>query len=203
MPDRRSPAAGINDRELPPALRSAVGAWRADADALDLAPAVLERLRLERPRPASPPPPPRWRQAAAALCAVALLIAAGLILLTTGEPDRMVAAVPPAVPVPRTVPSDPMSATTKQIAPSAVAVAPAARPRRMRVPAIPFAERLPAAREWLSTDRLADVWAAVPAPDPNRTWRDELRDGVRPYRAGVSTAVDLFAQALPPPPRSL
>ena len=203
--------AGRHDRELPPELRRAVAAWRAvdrtGGDVSDLAPAVLHRLRAARPAPAAAPARPRWGQFAAALCAAGLLVAAGVALVPAGgEPAERFAAAPVPEPAPEpavvVVPAAPPELAAVGPEPAEV-VPPATEPVRPAFPTDLLVGRLSAPRAWLSPDRLADAWAAVPASRPGRTWRDEVRDGVRPLRAGVSTAVGLFARAVPPPPRSM
>ena len=179
-----------HDPDLPPALRDAVAAWRTDAEAPDLAPAVLAALRTA---PAVDPPARRWSHAAAALLAASLLIAAAVWF--SEPPD---AAVPlaadgsPVVPAPaEPVSPEPAPAPVEVAAdlpvPAPTAAGPSERPSPRR-------DLLPA--DLFSPDRLAAAWEIL--PDPNRTWRDELRDGVRPFRAGAENVVTLFAEALPP-----
>ena len=199
---RRTAPAGRHDRDLPPELRPAVAAWRAEPlDPPPLAGAVLAALREERPAPLRPLRSPRWRHAAAALgTALSLAVAGGL--WRGGAPsappvpvaDVPLAASPVAV----------AAATPEPEPPAPVSPAPRDRGATGRLPRtlVAIAPPLPDAGRWLSRDALVDAWAAVPASDPDRTWRDELADGVRPYRRGVDTALGLFARAVPPPPRS-
>ena len=177
-----------------PIPRRAVAAWREDVDCPDLAPAVLAALKST---PATEPPrPARWRHVALAVTAAGLLIAAGRFGLNRISPT--VAVKTTAVVVPPTTEPPPVGPGAAPVAPVPVGVTSRPVPRERVAglfPAPPrMGEMFPA--EAFTPERLAAAWSAL--PDPNRTWRDEVRDGVRPYRDGVDTVVTLFAKALPP-----
>ena len=185
--------AGRHDADLPAELRPFVAAWRAEPEVPpDLAASVVAALRVER---AAPPisTRPRWRHAAAAVLAAGVLVGVG-VMWEPAEPNAAtVAAAPPPL-------AEPAPAQAEEV-PVEVPRTLAAAPPRARF--VAFAPPLPEPGAWLSRDRLAEAWAAVPVADPGRTWRDEVADGVRPLRRGAETAIGLFARAVPPPPRSL
>ena len=199
------PPAGRHDGELPDELRPFVAAWRCETEAPpDLAAAVVSALRVERA--AAPPARPGWRHAALAVCAAGLVAGAGVWWAPAGPTDAGV-SVTASDGAETPAPSDAVVATQAEASPApAVPSAEPASPLDFDRPAarfVAFAPPLPDPADWLTRDALAEAWAAVPAADPDRTWRDELADGVRPYRRGVSTAVGLFARAVPPGPRGL
>ena len=175
-------------------LRSAVSAWRRDDEVPDFAPAVLRALREER-RVDRPTAQRRWTHAGLATLAAGLLVAAGSLAVPPAA-ERGVEQAAASTPIePRATPPVPADADVPEIAP-------VERPRPPRGPS----ERFPADRLALrdnllpenlfTSERLSAAWKIL--PDPNRTWRDELRDGVRPYRDGVDNVAALFAEALPP-----
>ncbi|QDT17390.1 hypothetical protein [Alienimonas californiensis] len=205
--------------ELPPALALALPAWRLDTDVPDFAPGVVRRLREERrrERPNGGGSPRRWRQAAWATLAAALLIGCSVLWMQgdNAEAPRMAAAEPSVPAAVQPAPSPPAFVQPEREPPSlppvsvSVAGLPGEESEGLAVgPGAPrlSPERAIALRDDLlpvdlfSTDRLAQAWAVL--PDPNRTWRDEVRDGVQPFRAGAETVATLFAEALPPPRRS-
>ena len=199
----RSAAPGTEDPtgKLGEPLRAAVARWRADDDAPDFAPAVLRALREER-RVDRPTVPRRWRHAGLATLAAGLLIAAGSFVLPPaadrgGEQAAAPTPVEPRVTPPAPAPPEPPPADA-----DVPAVAAVERPRPPRPPSVWLpADRLALRDDLLpenlfTPERLSAAWEIL--PDPNRTWRDELRDGVRPYRDGVDNVVALFAEALPP-----
>ena len=187
----RLTGAGFDPAPIP---RRAVAAWREDVGCPDLAPAVLAALKAAPA--ADPPRPARWRHVALAVTAAGLLVAAGQFGLKFVPPPAAVetaefAALPTPDP-PATVPE------AAPVLPVPAAAVPRPVPRERVAGLFPAPPRMnemfPA--EAFTPERLAAAWSAL--PDPNRTWRDEVRDGVRPYRDGVDTVVTLFAEALPP-----
>ena len=226
-PDARRSRPGRNDALLPPALRPAVAAWRVDRgwadDCPDFAADVLTDLRAERRtavRPAAiEPRRRRWRHAAALGVAAALCGAAAWLTAPSPDGVELAAVEPgqptPAVPRPADVPPDPLSAEAAPagaaavVVPAAPVVAaadppPVATPRRPSglglVPDGFMPTDLSAALDRRTFD---EAWANLPVADPRRTWRDELSDGIRPYRDGADRVYDLFAKALPPAPPPL
>lgn len=201
--------------ELPPPLAHALPAWRLDADVPDFAPEIVRRLREERLRDRSNGggPPRRWQQAAWATLAAGLLIGCSALWMRAGNEEPEMAAAEPSQPTPVLQAASPpvfVEPDREPTSPSPVAVAGTAELALERPVVDPASPRLSPERaialrddllpvDLFSTDRLAQAWAVL--PDPNRTWRDEVRDGVQPFRAGAETVATLFAEALPPPRR--
>ena len=196
-------------------LASALAVWKRDDDLPDLAPGVLAALRTDRAacERASAEPPRRWSHAGAATLTAAALITLALVL--PGEP----VTAPTLVDADATAPpseneTDPESDAITPDSPSsdATLIAADAPPLVGSNPdpdATASAPTLPgptltvrddlSPESFFSSDRIAAAWEIL--PDPNRTWRDEVRDGVRPFRDGADAVVTLFAEALPPPRR--
>ena len=194
-PHHTTAPGGRHNMDLPPELRPFVAAWRAADDAPpDFAASVAATLRVERARePATMRA--RWRHAGAAICAAVLLLACGLMMRPGADRAVELAAAP--VPADAAAPAPaPVPPVGSEVAPVAADAEGEFRPRLLAFP-LATAERWSPAG-WVEPDVLAETWAKFPTPDPDRTWRDELADGVRPYRRGAETAWGLFASAVPP-----
>ncbi|NNJ24002.1 hypothetical protein [Alienimonas chondri] len=185
---------------LPESLRLTLPAWRADLDVPDLAPGVVRRLRST---PTVEPPPRNWAHVGWATLAAGLLIASSFVpnAFRQGVDQDAESAIVEAQPIsaPSGTNLQPLDGSETTVV--RVETPPEDTDENIREPRAFPADRLTLRENLLpkdlfSADRLAGAWAAL--PDPNRTWRDEVRDGVQPFRDGAQTVATLFAEALPP-----
>ena len=181
MSDPR-PAADLNADRFAEALAPVLPAWREDGEVPDLAPAVVARLRIERRAPESPR---RWVHAGWAALAAGLLIAAPLAVMPGKRADM------PIVAVTDTVVKDAVVTESSPPAPGSArggarrghrvrdgstrGARPGDRPRSGGADRRRVSAAICCRGELFSRERLVEVWDALPEPD--RTWRDEVRDG--------------------------